>query len=172
MEHIFSGERQTRKDSDGDKPCAENKVGDVKCWLAISVWVTRESFSGKGHLSWGGNSKKTYNDEGEEHSNRKGQLRPQRGPLRWAHTGYVWKRTRSPVRWGTEGKRGGKRLVRRWVGAKPHGLLLRRISQILFKAQWKVITLLRKCATFQRSHSILEQVLHLRIPKSQSAHYS
>lgn len=78
---------------------------------------------------------------------------------------------KKPAWWRAEGK---QKVVRdkagRWVGAK-RGILWRRISLVLFRAQQKAITLLQKCAASQWSHAIPEQVLHPQILKSQSAHF-
>ena len=92
------------------------KSGDVKRWLAISIWVTKERFSGKARLSWGTNDKKIHNDEREERSNRKSQRRAQHGALRSDDAGDVWKRTRSSAWWG---RAGNHRVVRgSWEGGE------------------------------------------------------
>lgn len=46
-EHIFSGKRQTRRHSAGDELSAEDKRGQCKVLVAISVWVAGGCFLGK-----------------------------------------------------------------------------------------------------------------------------
>lgn len=148
------------------------KSGDVNRCLAISIWVTKERFSGKGRLSWGTNDKKTHNDERKERSNRKSQRRAQHGALRSDDAGDVWKRTRSSAWWGRGGNHRAVRGSSEGGEEPSHMAFVEEDESDFIQAQWKSITPLRKGVTFHRSRRVLEQVLHPRISKSQFALYS
>ena len=123
MEHIFSGERQTRENSDSDQPRAENKI---RWWKTLTGYF---HLGHQGKLLWERTFKLRckWQEDAQWWRGRTFQPEePVKSPAWSPEVRQQWQCLKKNKKLSLVGKRGqtqgSKRLLGRWGGAKSHGL--------------------------------------------------